>query len=724
MVQRAYGVLLPQLLLLYNNKEEARSDITKPRKYFDLQKCLAIHPTDQYPNFFGIILMVFPGGVSLIGCISEAERRKWMDDLNEAMDTEVVSSELLEFIETVQGRHPGPSKLPNVTLQDGDNDNDRHVQLPNSFISDFKSNTLSSTEIPLIITPLIANDVMQQSCPPLELVKSPFLDSPIETSFSEEVECCQDGCLNEVTNMLNGMYPPNCENANGDNTGKEFQEPIVQLISQEAANAILEESCNKIRGTLSALYDQLRIKGIQIDPVLYQIDFIYSSSVQDIPGPLDGFRNADNSYVTRSNGNSAEELDVHGEVDTGSLMSVGQSSYSGSRVSSVQTLMPPEIENHDAWPNDFRQPPCCSSCLKTLASGILEISMNLVTSQTPPNPQTICRVRSLTSYLHSYLLDLVKSIRNRTNLPSDILVTALAKFALTDQNSPIIVQALIENASAEVCGQILEEISLLDDKTEENSTHLVNGFDKDWFNSLPEKADIEWLLPGYIASCLMLYRFTESRGGKMEEFDRSPEEPMKNGTSPNSQIEDLLESLSVTLIQAVCQANNGNFPDNNIPIQLSQEFESIFFELLMRKLDRETVETIVPEIADYRTMNPDKFFLCRFNSPDQNTTLEELRSSFVGVNENDYSFMKLNSLAELEDHSAHLHVNRQAFHGLVPKKHETGSAEEMDQAVKDYANVIAALKRENENEKTQLLQDIKQHWFHRHYNDAFTTESE
>nr|CUU98890.1 hypothetical transcript [Hymenolepis microstoma] len=758
LVQRAYGVLLPQLLLLYNNKEESRSNTIKPKKYFNLQHCLAIHPTDQCPNFFGIILMVVPGGVGLIGCISEDERRKWMEDLNEAMDTEVVSSELLEFIETVQGRQDGLIKLPNVTLHDSDNDNSQYDQMPNSFFPDFKSNSPALPNSPQAISPITINqrptNAMVSSCAPMSLLESPLPESPIEISRFEEVESCQSDCLTEVPNTLHSTYPSIVANANNDNIGKEFQEPIVQetltngilderhrvpeklangeeriidnikslnkmLISQEAAKAILEESCDKIRGTLSVLYDRLRIKGIQIGPALYQppSDPVSkqpneSLPVQDIPGSLDGFRNVDNSYKIQSNGHSPEQLGVPNEMDTDSFNSTGNSGYSGSRASSVQTLVAPEVENQDAWPHDLHQSLCCSPCLKALASGILEISMNLVTSQTLPTPQTISRVRSLISYLHSHLLDLIKSIRNRTNLPSDILVTALAKLALTDQDSPMIVQALIENASGEVCGQILKEISLHDDKIEKNSINLINGFDKDQFNSLPEKTDIEWMLPGYIASCLMLYRLTESRGSKVEEFDGSLEKPIKNGNSQNSQIEDIIESLSVTLIQAVCQANNGNFTDNDIPIQLSQEFEFIFFELLMGKFDGVTMEKIMPGIADYRTMNPDKFFISRFHSPNQTTTLEELRSSFVNGNENDNSFMrKQNSPDELGGLSTHLLKNRQSSYGRVPMKRETRSVEGTDQ-------------REHENEKTQLLRDVQQNWFNRHYYDAYTTESE
>ncbi|KAM3186633.1 hypothetical protein ACTXT7_003934 [Hymenolepis weldensis] len=688
LVQRTYGVLLPQLLLLYDNEKESRTNIAKPVKYFDLQRCLAIHPTDHSPNFYGIILMIVPGGVGLIGCMSEAERREWMGYLNEALDAEAVSSELQEFIEIIQGRRDGPTKL---NLLNGSDDNNQYYQTPTSLFTDFKLKFPLSTKTPQVTSPLVItqgpNDMALFSCPPLDLVDSPILDSPIKVSPFEEVKSCQNGCLNEVTSVLDGIHPTIFDKTNDNNAKKEHEEPTVKetimngfleeppqipgkpmsegekiidnirslnkmLIFQEAANSILTESCDKIRETLGVLYDRLRIKGIQLEPALHQTQSAQfqrklkeSSPIQDIPHSLNDFENTDTSSVIRRNGHRLRQpgqtnsLILPGEVDTESFKLMENSSYFGSGASSVQTLVGAEAKNPTTLPNANHQLPCCSHCLKTLASGILEIAMNLVTSRAFPSPQTICRVRNLTSYLHSYLFNHIKSIRNRTNLPSDILVTGLAKLALTDRNSPMIVQALIENASAEVCGQILEEIGLLEDTKEENSTHLVNGLVKDWFNSIPEKADIEWMLPGYIASCLMLYRLMESGDSKVKEFDKPLEEPMTNGNSPDNQIEDMLEALSITLIHAVCQANDDNCINNDTPIQLSQEFESIFFELLMKKWDRNVLEIIIPDIADCRTMNPDKLFLSEFKSPNDTTTLEELRSSFGRSNESDSSVM-------------------------------------------------------------------------------------
>ncbi|VDL63424.1 unnamed protein product [Hymenolepis diminuta] len=750
LAQKTYGVLLPQLLLLYDTEEESRTNSAKPVKYFDLQQCLAIHPTDHCPDFYGIILMVVPGGVGLIGCMSEAERREWMRYLNEALDTEAVSSELREFIEIIRGHRDGPINFTIGFLRKGGDDNDQYYQTPTSLFTDYKLNSPLSTNIAQVISPIIVsqgfNNIMVSSCPPVDLVDSPILESPIDISSFEEMK---------VTNMLDRIHPTIFDKTNDKNAKKEPKEPIVEetvmdgfleeppqitdrpmsegekiidnvrslskmLVSQEAAKAILAESCDKIKETLGALYDRLRIKGIQLEPGLHQS----TSPIQDISRSLNDFENIDVSSVIRRNGHRPRQpgqtnsLILPGEVDTESFTLVGSSSYFGSGASSIQTLVGPEAKNPTTLPNANHQLPCCSHCLKTFASGILEIAMNLVTSQAFPTPQAIYRVRNLTSYLHSYLYNHIKSIRNRTNLPSDILVTGLAKLALTDRKSPMIVQALIENASAEVCGQILEEIGLPEDTKEENSTHLVNGMVKDWFNSIPEKADIEWMLPGYIASCLMLYRLMESADNKVKECDKPLEEPMTNGNSPNNQIEDILEALSITLIHAVCQANNDNCINNDIPIKLSQKFESIFFELLMKKWDRNVLEIIIPDIADCRTMNPDKLFLSEFKSPNDTTTLEELGSSFTCHNEGDTPIIKQKNLTqcmdnirdELEDLSTHVLKNRQAFYESVQEKQDKGNAEEVELEAKDYATIIAALKREHEEEKLRLLQDVKQNW--------------
>lgn len=79
---------------------------------------------------------------------------------------------------------------------------------------------------------------------------------------------------------------------------------------------------------------------------------------------------------------------------------------------------------------------------------------------------------------------------------------------------------------------------------------------------------------------------------------------------------------------------------------------------------------------------------------------------------------------ELEDLSTHVLKNRETFYESVQEKQDKGNVEEVEQEAKDYANIIAALKREHEEEKLRLLQDVKQNWFHRDYYDAYTTQSE
>lgn len=82
-----------------------------------------------------------------------------------------------------------------------------------------------------------------------------------------------------------------------------------------------------------------------------------------------------------------------------------------------------------------------------------------------------------------------------------------------------------------------------------------------------------------------------------------------------------------------------------------------------------------------------------------------------------------NALDELEDLSTHRLENRRAFYDRVQENHEARDAEEANQEARDYTNVISALKREHEEERLQLLQDVRQNQFPRDYYDAYTIES-
>ncbi|VDK22190.1 unnamed protein product [Taenia asiatica] len=83
-----------------------------------------------------------------------------------------------------------------------------------------------------------------------------------------------------------------------------------------------------------------------------------------------------------------------------------------------------------------------------------------------------------------------------------------------------------------------------------------------------------------------------------------------------------------------------------------------------------------------------------------------------------------NALNELEGLSDHLLQSRRAFNERIQNNEVLRGSQEENQEVKDYANVISALRRQHEEEKQRLLQDVKQNWFHRDYYDAYTVESD
>ncbi|KAM3186632.1 hypothetical protein ACTXT7_003933 [Hymenolepis weldensis] len=110
------------------------------------------------------------------------------------------------------------------------------------------------------------------------------------------------------------------------------------------------------------------------------------------------------------------------------------------------------------------------------------------------------------------------------------------------------------------------------------------------------------------------------------------------------------------------------------------------------------------------------------------------KRAFFSINIDDVYYVKMkrktltpcmnNIRDELQDLSTYVLKNRQAFYKSVQERRDNGNVEEVDGEAKDCANVIAALKREHEEEKLRLLQDVKQNWFHRDYYDAYTTQSE
>lgn len=236
-------------------------------------------------------------------------------------------------------------------------------------------------------------------------------------------------------------------------------------------------------------------------------------------------------------------------------------SFPTTGASSMQTLVAPDPTDTPILIDRQSDDIVCSHCLKTLASGILDLAMNLITSHTSPSPQTMQKVRTLASCLHSYISGHIVSIHKRTSLTADVLVNGLAKLALNETSGPPIVRTLIENAVAEVCGQILEELGLAKcNNVDTTTTHMVNGLATDWFNSLSERTDLKWMLPGYIASCLVIYQLSESGFSKVADFDESPSVSLMNGNFHGSQIDDILEALSIILIHSVRQANEEYYP--------------------------------------------------------------------------------------------------------------------------------------------------------------------
>ncbi|KAL5108163.1 hypothetical protein TcWFU_009190 [Taenia crassiceps] len=737
-VQRTYGVLHPQLLLIYSNEAESSFTKNKPLRFFDLQKCLAVQPADQYPDFFGIMLMIVPGGVSLLGCSTEVERREWMEAMNEAMDMEVVSTELRDLIDTLLGHRETP---PSVTSEDG--------RVNSDCDGNGNSGQLTlSPHLPHVVQLIIPKPLQEAvafSCPPLSLMGSPLFESPIEASPVEDIGYCRNDCSNEVTDILSEVHPIlfNSRNEECQQPQQHIQhdhplekgvvvghakdppekpvKPMSEtetmidnfrslskiLISQEAVTSVLTNNCSNLKETLKMLHERLRSRGIEVELSFSQAPTRSNrqhskkgSSLQDIPDALRPWRSVDNPSVIRRRGHQ-----VRRPGQTASLvMSEDQSPLSPSSISlstgtsSTQTLVAPTPADNYVYGDSHSVDVVCSHCLKILSAGILEISMNLITSETSPSPQTMRRVCALASCLHSYLLGHIAAIRNRTNLPDDILITGLAKLALNDPNAPPMVQALVENVAAEVCEQILDEISR--GKTKDASaTHLINGMVMDWFNAIPEKSDLKWMLPGYIATCLVLYRLSDSGVKIIKNYEKLLETSPTNGNLHDIQIQDVLETLSTTLSRAVCQEKNGDPPQNDSHLQLGVEFESVFFELLMRKYDKAALENILPETVDSRNAKSDGNQSAL--SPDVN-----------------------NALNELGNLSDHLLRSRRAFYERIQNNEVLRGSQEANQEVKDYANVIAALRREHEEEKQRLLQDVKQNWFHRDYYDAYTVESE
>lgn len=148
------------------------------------------------------------------------------------MDSEIESTELLEFIEVLNGRR----EAPDGAFSNGFTLNDREdvfesYQTPVSLSTDFKAKSPPSPHIdpvlpPIEITPR-PNSIQLFSCPPIDLVESPLLESPVKISPHYEDDSCPNDCLSKVTNMLESIYPTNFNNRN--NQSKTEQEVLSNI---------------------------------------------------------------------------------------------------------------------------------------------------------------------------------------------------------------------------------------------------------------------------------------------------------------------------------------------------------------------------------------------------------------------------------------------------------------------------------------------------------------
>ncbi len=224
--------------------------------------------------------------------------------------------------------------------------------------------------------------------------------------------------------------------------------------------------------------------------------------------------------------------------------------------SSVRTLLGPTEEEEDdddvVVVGGNKQPdssspvdPVCSHCLRTVMTGILEIAMDLVFSRTPASAQSVRRLEALAGYLTSYLTGHIEAIRRRTHMSNEIIASGLAHLVQGACKWSSLVTSLVCNCTIEVCLQILEETG-----GDDSSSGLLNGVASDWYKNIPERDDLEWMLPGYLATCLMLHRLTDLEKGSLGDPEKAFE-PITNGNLPEEQVQKMLESLSILLIKSL-----------------------------------------------------------------------------------------------------------------------------------------------------------------------------
>ena len=129
------------------------------------------------------------------------------------MDAAVVSKDLRDLIDVLQG---------NREVENTNESKDDANQLD--------SPTTMSKHIVQLIVPQIniqPNEMESTfSFPPLDLTNSPRLDSPISFSPVTNFDSCENGCLNEVSNILDEMHPLLFEKS----TKKENNSPSTQVL--------------------------------------------------------------------------------------------------------------------------------------------------------------------------------------------------------------------------------------------------------------------------------------------------------------------------------------------------------------------------------------------------------------------------------------------------------------------------------------------------------------
>lgn len=140
-----------------------------------------------------------------------------------------MSAELCDFIGTILGRHE--------VFTDGywytDDEFDHLSRSSKSFTPHFNSKSLPSPKVAQTISPISivprSNDTAIFSCPPLDLVGSPLLESPVEFSPSDIEEYCPKNCLSEVLEIPDRMYSNQYDSGSKSNTEIETDEFVIQV---------------------------------------------------------------------------------------------------------------------------------------------------------------------------------------------------------------------------------------------------------------------------------------------------------------------------------------------------------------------------------------------------------------------------------------------------------------------------------------------------------------